>query len=188
MAPSLHLQVPKFENHFYILLNSSKNKFLFKDVTSITKPNLKPTHPFNSSLCIHLSQSICVHWIIIIDSIHNYNHKSLTILYKENQNKHENFQKNKCLEKLDFSPFTDNFRIYFKTAPISWRFFLSWRKFPQSQKSQSNQDAAATKLQNNIPQIQKHMLRKKKNKNKKQKQRKNKTNKKQKLKKKKHEL
>ena len=42
----------------------------------ITKPNLvdyyyEPTHPFNSSLCICLSQSICVHWIIIIESIHN---------------------------------------------------------------------------------------------------------------------
>ena len=34
---SLHLQAPKFENHF-ILPNFIKNKFLIKDVTSITTP------------------------------------------------------------------------------------------------------------------------------------------------------
>ena len=59
----LHLQVPKFENHF-ILPNSSKNKLLFKDVTSITKPNLvdyyyEPTHPFNSSLYLFITVNLC---------------------------------------------------------------------------------------------------------------------------------
>ena len=39
-------------------------------------------------------------------------------------------------------------------------FFLG-ENFHNHKKSQSNQDAAATKIQNNIPKIQKQMLRKK---------------------------
>ena len=38
-GPSLHLQVPKFENHF-ILPNFSRTNFFIKDVTSITKLQL----------------------------------------------------------------------------------------------------------------------------------------------------
>ena len=44
-------------------------------------------------------------------------------------------------------------------------FFFLGENFHNHKKSQSNQDAAATKIQNNIPKIQKQMLRKK-NKNK----------------------
>ena len=91
---SLHLQVPKFESFYFAQF--FKNKFLIKDMLqALLNPNwvdyYEPTYHFINSFCICLSWSMCVQWIIIVDSIHiiiSYNHKSLTMLYKENQNKH----------------------------------------------------------------------------------------------------
>ena len=79
----------------FILPNFSRTNFLSRMLQVLLNHNwvdyYEPTYRFINSFCICLSWSICVQWIIIVDSIHiiiSYNHKSLTMLYKENQNKH----------------------------------------------------------------------------------------------------
>ena len=162
----------------------------------------EPTHPFNSSLCIRLSQSICVHWIIIIDSIHNIQPQILNhSIQRKSKTNMKTFRKISFLKCLIF-PLSLTISGYISRQLLFHDgFFFLGENFHNHKKSQSNQDAAATKIQNNIPKIQKQMLRKKtktkpktktkKTKNKKPTTKKQKTKTKKqktKIKKKKHEL
>ena len=94
---SLHLQVPKFENHF-ILPNFSRTNFLSRMLQALLlNPNwvdyYEPTyHFYQLFLYLFIMVNLCAmdynSWLHSYDTIISYNHKSLTVLYKENQNKH----------------------------------------------------------------------------------------------------